>query len=50
MDVRRGVIRPHEHLKLLEIKGYYGRWSDLELVAYLIDNVVALKEILIDPR
>nr|KAJ0187855.1 hypothetical protein LSAT_V11C900481840 [Lactuca sativa] len=49
-DVRRCATRPHEHLKLLEIHGYYGRGSDLELVAYFIDNAVALKEILIDPR
>ncbi|KAL7582386.1 hypothetical protein Lser_V15G44105 [Lactuca serriola] len=49
-DVRRCATRPHEHQKLLEIHGYYGRGSDLELVAYFIDNAVALKEILIDPR
>ncbi|KAL7584433.1 hypothetical protein Lser_V15G44108 [Lactuca serriola] len=49
-DVRRGVTCPHEHLKLLEIQGYYGRGSDLELVAYFIDNAVVLKETLIVPR
>ncbi|CAI9302660.1 unnamed protein product [Lactuca saligna] len=49
-DIRRGATRPHEHLKLVEIHGYYGRGSDLELVAYFIDNAVALKEILIDSR
>ncbi|CAI9302661.1 unnamed protein product [Lactuca saligna] len=49
-DVRGGATRPHEHLKLVEIHGYYGRGSDLELVAYFIDNAVVRKEILIDPR
>ncbi|KAI7741284.1 hypothetical protein M8C21_021612 [Ambrosia artemisiifolia] len=39
----------HEHLKLLEIIGYYGRISDLELAVYAIDHAAALKKIVIDP-
>ncbi|KAI3783519.1 hypothetical protein L1987_42603 [Smallanthus sonchifolius] len=47
----RHVAAPHlhEHLKVLEIIGYYGRISDLELAVYVIDNAVALKKIIIDP-
>ncbi|KAI3783520.1 hypothetical protein L1987_42604 [Smallanthus sonchifolius] len=47
----RHVAAPqlHQHLKLLEIIGYYGRISDLELAVYAIDNAVALKIIIIDP-
>lgn len=47
----RHVAAPqlHEHLKFLEIIGYYGRISDLELAVYAIDNAVALKKIIIDP-
>ncbi|KAI3783473.1 hypothetical protein L1987_42556 [Smallanthus sonchifolius] len=39
----------HAHLKLFQIRGYYGRISDLELAAYMIDNADALKKIVIDP-
>ncbi|CAH1445383.1 unnamed protein product [Lactuca virosa] len=49
-DVRRDSTHRHKYLNLLEIQGYYGGGSDLELVAYIIDNAVALKEIWIDPR
>ncbi|KAI3783516.1 hypothetical protein L1987_42600 [Smallanthus sonchifolius] len=47
----RHVAAPHlhEHLKVLEIIGYYGRISDLELAVYVIDNAVALQKIVIDP-
>ncbi|KAK1431572.1 hypothetical protein QVD17_08032 [Tagetes erecta] len=47
----RHVAAPHlhKHLKFLEIIGYYGRISDLELAVYVIDNAVALKKITIDP-
>lgn len=39
----------YQHLELLEIVGYYGRISDLELVVYVIENAVALKKIVINP-
>ncbi|KAK9071221.1 hypothetical protein SSX86_009789 [Deinandra increscens subsp. villosa] len=47
----RRVATPHvyKHLKLLEIVGYYGRISDLELAVYVINNAVSLKKIVIDP-
>ncbi|XP_076903733.1 F-box/LRR-repeat protein 13-like [Bidens hawaiensis] len=47
----RHVVAPegHKHLKLLEIVGYYGRISDLELAVYAIDNAVGCKKIVIDP-
>ncbi|KAI7752293.1 hypothetical protein M8C21_012806 [Ambrosia artemisiifolia] len=47
----RRVAAPnvHQHLRVLEIIGYYGRISDLELAVYAIDNSAALKKIVIDP-
>ncbi|XP_071713374.1 F-box/FBD/LRR-repeat protein At5g22700-like [Rutidosis leptorrhynchoides] len=47
--VRRVAAHQHAHLKLLEIVGYYGRISDLELAMYVIENAVALEKIVIDP-
>ncbi|KAI7741288.1 hypothetical protein M8C21_021616, partial [Ambrosia artemisiifolia] len=47
--VRRFAAHVHKHLKFLEIIGYYGRISDLELAVYVIDNAAALKKIVIDP-
>ncbi|KAI3783513.1 hypothetical protein L1987_42597 [Smallanthus sonchifolius] len=41
---------PLKNLKLFKILGYYGRISDFELAAYVIDNAVALEKIVIDPR
>lgn len=48
--IRHVANHPHEHLKMFEMEGNYGRISDLELVVYVIDNAVALKKIVIDPR
>ncbi|XP_076906725.1 putative F-box/FBD/LRR-repeat protein At4g13965 [Bidens hawaiensis] len=48
--IRIAADHPHEHLKVFKILGYYGRISDLELAAYIIDNSNALKKIVIDPR
>ncbi|KAJ0542101.1 putative F-box domain, FBD domain, leucine-rich repeat domain superfamily [Helianthus annuus] len=47
----RRVASPHvhEHLKLLEMIGYYGRISDVELAVYFIENAAALEKIVIDP-
>ncbi|MFS7937686.1 putative F-box domain, FBD domain, leucine-rich repeat domain superfamily [Helianthus anomalus] len=48
----RHVANDHslENLKLFKILGYYGRISDLELAAYVIEHAVALQKIVIDPR
>ena len=45
----RGSVIPHEHLKLVKIKGFYCRTSDFELAAFIIRTCVALKKIVIDP-
>ncbi|XP_076951776.1 FBD-associated F-box protein At5g22730-like [Bidens hawaiensis] len=47
----RRVVAPegHRHLKIVEINGYPGRISNLELAVYAIDNAVALKDIIIVP-
>ncbi|KAJ0525673.1 putative F-box domain, FBD domain, F-box-like domain superfamily protein [Helianthus annuus] len=47
---RVAAPRVHKHLKVIEIIGYYGRISDLELAVYAIENAAALKKIIIDPR
>ncbi|PWA80837.1 F-box domain, FBD domain, Leucine-rich repeat domain, L domain-like protein [Artemisia annua] len=46
--VKHAAPHRHEHLKLLEIGGYFGRISDLELAVYVMDNA-ALRKIIIDP-
>lgn len=48
--IRRAAKCPHQHLKLVEIVGYYGRTSDDEIAMYFIENAVALQKIVIDPR
>ncbi|KAL1535535.1 putative FBD-associated F-box protein [Salvia divinorum] len=49
-ETRRAPKCAHEHLKLVEIGGYYGRTSDAEIAIYFIENAVALQKIVIDPR
>lgn len=48
--IRQAAKHPHEHLEVVEVVGYYGRTSDVELAVYFIDNAIALQKILIDPR
>lgn len=48
--VRQVAKHSHKHLQLLEIVGYYGRTSDVELAVYFIENAVSLQKIIIDPR
>lgn len=40
---------PHRNLKIVEIAGYRGRINAVEHVMYLIENVVALEKLVIDP-
>lgn len=40
---------PHRHLKVVEIVGYREHGCAVEHVMYLIENVVALEKIVIDP-
>ncbi|MFS7989405.1 putative FBD domain-containing protein [Helianthus anomalus] len=46
---RVAVPRVHKHLKRLEMSGYDGRISDLELAVYVRHNAATLKKIDIDP-
>ncbi|XP_024989590.1 putative F-box/LRR-repeat protein At4g15060 isoform X2 [Cynara cardunculus var. scolymus] len=48
--IRHAAKHPHQHLEVVEVVGYYGRTSDVELAVYFIDNAIALQKILIDPR
>ena len=40
----------HQHLELVEIRGYYGRTSDLELALHFMKIGVAPKKLVIDPK
>ncbi|XP_071710726.1 uncharacterized protein [Rutidosis leptorrhynchoides] len=44
----RDYTNLHQHLKFVEIVGYYGRKCDFELAAYIIDIARALKKIVIE--
>ncbi|CAI9110443.1 OLC1v1010466C4 [Oldenlandia corymbosa var. corymbosa] len=46
----KGLAFPLERLQVVEILGYTGRVTEMELVEYFLENVVALKRIVIDPR
>ncbi|GJR12626.1 zinc finger, CCHC-type containing protein [Tanacetum coccineum] len=49
--VRHAANHPHNHLKFLELLGYYcGQMSELELAVYFIYNAFGLTRNLIDPR
>jgi hypothetical protein len=48
--IKRAAKHHHKHLEVVEIVGYYGRTSDVELAVYFIDNAKALHKIIIDPR
>ncbi|KAL6973111.1 hypothetical protein U1Q18_027289 [Sarracenia purpurea var. burkii] len=41
---------PHQNLKLVEFVGFVGAAIDVEVVAYLLENAIALEKIVIDPR
>ncbi|PWA79238.1 FBD-like protein [Artemisia annua] len=47
--IRHEVTHIHRHLEEVQIGGYYGRISDLELALYFYENSVALKKIVVDP-
>ncbi|CAA0806850.1 Unknown protein [Striga hermonthica] len=40
----------HQHLNVFRFLGYYGCPSDVELVNYLLESCVALKEIIVDTQ
>ncbi|CAI9088758.1 OLC1v1023180C1 [Oldenlandia corymbosa var. corymbosa] len=47
---KRGVNFGLEQLKEVELRGCYGRTAEVELVEYLLENAVALRRIVVDPR
>ncbi|CAA0812731.1 UDP-glycosyltransferase 91C1 [Striga hermonthica] len=51
-EIQKGVKQfpQHQHLNVFRFLGYYGCPSDLELVNYLMENCVALKEIIVDTQ
>lgn len=42
--------KPHYHLKLVDITGFYGEKDQLELALYILRNSVALEAMTIDPK
>nr|XP_011466329.1 PREDICTED: putative FBD-associated F-box protein At5g56440 [Fragaria vesca subsp. vesca] len=49
MEVKQAPNYSHQFLRVVEVTDYHGRTSDLELVRYLIENAVELKELLMHP-
>ncbi|CAA0806849.1 Unknown protein [Striga hermonthica] len=51
-EIQKGVKQfpQHQHLNVFRFLGYYGCPSDLELVNYLVENCVALKELIVDAQ
>ncbi|CAA0806852.1 Putative F-box protein [Striga hermonthica] len=51
-EIQKGVKQfpLHQHLNVFQFLGYYGCPSDVELVNYLLENCVALKEIIVDTQ
>ncbi|CAH9091105.1 unnamed protein product [Cuscuta epithymum] len=48
-EVNKGTPFPHQHLKVFQYLGYYGRCSDMEVVMFIVENCVGLQQIIIDP-
>ncbi|KAI8009827.1 F-box/LRR-repeat protein [Camellia lanceoleosa] len=42
-------VCPHKHLTELEVNGFYGNQHEVELLKYLIDNLVELKVLAVSP-
>ncbi|KAG5560111.1 hypothetical protein RHGRI_003411 [Rhododendron griersonianum] len=49
-EIMKAVKCPCPHLEEVELAGYYGRITDLELVRYFVENAVSLKKIVIHPH
>ncbi|CAA0833160.1 Unknown protein [Striga hermonthica] len=51
-EIQKGLkhLPLHQHLNVFRFLGYYGCPSDVELVIYLLENCVALKEIIVDTK
>ncbi|OMO82692.1 hypothetical protein COLO4_22884 [Corchorus olitorius] len=49
-EVVETIECPHQHLKVVELAGYYGRVSDVDFAMYLIKNAVALERMIIIPK
>jgi hypothetical protein len=49
-EVRKVInYDPNEHLKEVEIVGFVGRATDIELVVYLLESAIKLEKIVINP-
>ncbi|CAH9133169.1 unnamed protein product [Cuscuta epithymum] len=48
-EVNKGAPFLHQHLKVFQYSGYYGRCIDLEVVMFILENCVGLQQIIIDP-
>ncbi|CAA0806853.1 F-box/LRR-repeat protein [Striga hermonthica] len=51
-EIQKGVKQfpLHQHLNVFRFSGYYGCPSDVELVNYLLESCVALREIIVDTQ
>ncbi|XP_027170532.1 F-box/FBD/LRR-repeat protein At3g51530-like [Coffea eugenioides] len=48
--LKKAASFPLQHLKVVELLGYYGHRSELELVEYFLENTIVLEKLIIDPR
>lgn len=49
-DISKSLKCSHQYLKVVELSGYCGRSSDLELATYFLEDAIALEQIVIDPH
>ncbi|KAL3514045.1 hypothetical protein ACH5RR_026762 [Cinchona calisaya] len=48
-DVEKATKCSLKHLKVIELSGYYGCSSEVEIIMFFLENAIALEKIIVDP-